>query len=245
MLTSDEKLQIKLIEDIYYMKPILTKVNAKIKEVGLVQSFDYIHEVLLASKDDVEKMLDLRVLAKEITDKSQARKSIAGAAFANIMQYLFLKCKEENKVKSNIFITNKTKNSVFEDMVTIHVDGETQKPDMDLIIYSVNELGTINKCMIISLKTSLRERAGQTYKWKLLLEIAIGGSEIKKKYNIQYLAKKMPLVCFATVNFYNEINNPQHRGMFKFFDNSFIGKPLKSDFISNLSKIVDYANDNL
>lgn len=245
MLTRDEQLQLKLIEDIYYMKPILTKLKEKAREVGTVGAFDYIYEVLIASKNDVEKMLDQRIKDKEITDKSQARKSIAGAAFSNMMQYLFLKSKEEKKVKDNIFITNKTKNSVFEDMVTIHVDGETQKPDMDLIIYSLNEQGSIDKCMIISLKTSLRERAGQTYKWKLLLEIAIGGSEIKKKYNIQYLAKKMPLVCFATVNFYNEINNPQHRGMFKFFDNSFIGKPLKSDFISNLSKIVDYANNNL
>ncbi len=245
MLTTVEQTQLKLLENIYYMKPILAKVKEKVKAVGTVAAFDYIHEVLLASKSDVEKMLDQRIIDKEITDKSQARKSIAGAAFSNIMQYLFLKCKDENKVKNNIFITNKTKNSIFEDMVTIHVDGETQKPDMDLIVYSLNEKGVINRAIIISLKTSLRERAGQTYKWKLLLEIAIGSSEIKKKYNIRYDAKKMPLVCFATVNFYNEINNPQHRGMFKFFDNSFIGKPLKANFISNLSKIVDYANSNL
>jgi type II restriction enzyme len=52
----------------------------------------------------------------------------------------------------------------------------------------------------------------------------------------------MPLVCFATVNFYNEINNPQHRGMFKFFDKSFIGKEIDSDFICRLSSIVDFVN---
>lgn len=143
-----------------------------------------------------------------------------------------------------MFITSKTKEKIFENMVTIHVDGETQKPDMDLIIYSL-DMEKIKRCMIISLKTSLRERAGQTYKWKLLLEIATGSSEIKNKYNIDYKAEKMPLVCFATVNFYNEINNPQHRGMFKFFDKSFIGKPIKADFISNMSSIVDYINSNL
>lgn len=99
--------------------------------------------------------------------------------------------------------------------------------------------------MIISLKTSLRERAGQTYKWKLLMEIASGNNSIKDKYNITYNPPKMPLVCFATINFYNEINNPQHKGMFKFFDNSFIGKPLTEKFINNLEKIVSYANENL
>ena len=113
---------------------------------------------------------------------------------------------------------------------------------MDLIIYSQHKDCSINKIMIISLKTSLRERAGQTYKWKLLLEIATTDNPIKKKYNIRYDVSKMPIVCFATVNFYNEIKSPQHRGMFKFFDNSFIGKPLNEDFINNLSDLIPYAN---
>jgi type II restriction enzyme len=99
--------------------------------------------------------------------------------------------------------------------------------------------------MIISLKTSLRERAGQTYKWKLLLEIATTDNAIRDKFNISYPLGKTPLVCFATINFYNEINNPQHRGMFKFFDKSFIGKPIKADFIDNLSSLIGYANEQL
>jgi type II restriction enzyme len=56
----------------------------------------------------------------------------------------------------------------------------------------------------------------------------------------------MPLVGFATVNFYDEINNPQHRGMFKFFDQSFIGKPIvDSTFITQLSELPDFVNKNL
>lgn len=55
----------------------------------------------------------------------------------------------------------------------------------------------------------------------------------------------MPLVCFATVNFYDEINNPQNRGMFKFFDKSFIAKPVKENFVSPLSYLVDYVNKEL
>lgn len=44
--------------------------------------------------------------------------------------------------------------------------------------------------MILSIKTSLRERAGQTYKWKLLMEIATTENPIKEKYNISYDVEK-------------------------------------------------------
>lgn len=68
-------------------------------------------------------------------------------------------------------------------------------------------------------------------------------NEIKKKYNIKYNPESMPIICFATVNFYNEINNPQHKGMFKFFDKSFIGKPNYSDFVYSLSALPHYVNE--
>ncbi len=103
----------------------------------------------------------------------------------------------------------------------------------------------LSKCIILSLKTSLRERAGQTYKWKLLMEIATSDNPIKDKYKIYYNVLEIPIVCFATINFYNEINNPQHRGMFKFFDKAFIAKNIQTDFISHLSEIVEFVNEKL
>lgn len=240
MLSTEEKQQINKIEEIYYMSPVLIELQKRETEVGVEKVLDYSYFILQDSKDKIEILLDERVRKGEIKDKSQARKSIAGAAFSNLIIYSFLRAKDSGLVNENIFITNKTKS--FKNMVSINVDGETQKPDMDLIVYSKNEDGSVNKLMIISLKTSLRERAGQTYKWKLLLEIATTDNPIKEKYNINYNVEKMPTVCFATVNFYNEINSPQHRGMFKFFDNSFIGKPLNEDFISNLSELINYSN---
>jgi len=78
------------------------------------------------------------------------------------------------------------------------------------------------------------------------MEIANTQSSIKEKYDISYHPPILPLVCFATVNFYNEINNPQHRGMFKFFDCAFIGKNIKTgNFIKPLSEIASYVNENL
>lgn len=182
----------------------------------------------------------------EIKDIRQAMKSIAGNAFSNSIVYIFLKNKSFGNINPNIFITSKKSTlKNFDKISTINVDGETQKPDVDLIIYTEKENGEIDKCIILSLKTSLRERAGQTYKWKLLMEIATSENTIKDKYNISYEAKDMPMVCFATVNFYNEINNPQHKGMFKFFDKAFISKPIKTDFISPLSELIDFVNEEL
>ena len=122
---------------------------------------------------------------------------------------------------------------------------ETQKPDVDIVIFTQKSNGLIDKSIILSLKTSLRERAGQTYKWKLLLEIATSDNPIKEKYEISYQTQQIPYICFATVNFYNEIDNPQHRGMFKFFDEVFIAKPIERDFIKPLSKLIDFVNDKL
>ena len=157
-----------------------------------------------------------------------------------------MKNKEFGNIREDIFITSQlSKIPSFKEVSVINVDGEIQKPDCDLVIYSKNSDDTLKKCMILSLKTSLRERAGQTYKWKLLMEIATSDNSIKEKYNIDYSHEKMPLVAFATVNFYNEINNPQHRGMFKFFDKSFIAKNVNADFIARMSTLPNYVNENL
>lgn len=98
----------------------------------------------------------------------------------------------------------------------------------------------------MSLKTSLRERAAQTYKWKLLMEIATSKDcSIKEKYNISYNVKNLPIICFVTINFYDEINNPQQRGMLKFFDKTFLAKNFQDDFpefISPLSDLIEFVD---
>ncbi|WOV92197.1 MAG: BsaWI family type II restriction enzyme [Candidatus Zeuxoniibacter abyssi] len=209
-------------------------------------AFDQIHDVMTKAKDDVEKMLAERKKEGKIEDIRQAMKSIAGNAFSNTIVFIFLKNKIMGNIKPDIYITaKKSQVKNFENIATIYVNKETQKPDVDLIVFTKEKDESVKKCMILSLKTSLRERAGQTYKWKLLMEIASTDNPVKKKYNISYAPKHMPLVAFATVNFYDEINQPQHRGMFKFFDKSFIAKPINENFISRLSKLVDFANEKL
>lgn len=250
-LNKKELKTFKGISETYYMKPSISLINRIILNSENPKNewkniFNRLNEVLTSTKKKVDSLLEQRKKIGHIKDISQARKSIAGNAFSNLVIYTFLQNKIFNNIKPNIFITSKSSEIIgFEKVATIKIGDETQKPDVDIIIYTEKEDGTLNKCLILSLKTSLRERAGQTYKWKLLMEIASSENSIKEKYDISYNPENMPLVCFATVNFYDEINNPQHRGMFKFFDKSFIGKPINTEFINSLSFLIDYVNNEL
>ena len=249
-LSGEEKILLSEIEKSFYMLPMIKRFQKIISQQNdrpkaWISLFDLIYNVLIKSKNDVENILNKRKKEGKIKDIRQAMKSIAGNAFSSSIIYIFLKNKIIGNIKPEIFITSKkSKVRNFDEIATINVDGETQKPDADLIVYSQKQ-NRLKSCIILSLKTSLRERAGQTYRWKLLMEIATSKNPIKDKYNIYYKSKTMPLVCFATANFYSEINNPQHRGMFKFFDKAFIAKPVKNNFISPLSEIVDFVNETL
>lgn len=249
ILTKEEILDIESIESTYYMKPILKHFDEFVNKNNDEKSawkiaFNKIYEVLKNSEKEVREILKDRLEKKEITDINQSLKSIAGNAFSNCIVYLFLKNKLVENICSDVYITSKkSRVKGFDDISTIYVGDETQKPDVDLIVYSYSNSQVLDKCIILSLKTSLRERAGQTYKWKLLMEIATTKNPIKDKYDIHYNISKIPLVCFATVNFYNEISNPQHKGMFKFFDKAFIAKEIHgSNFISPMSDFVTYVN---
>ncbi|MGI8670371.1 MAG: BsaWI family type II restriction enzyme [Aridibacter sp.] len=220
--------------------------QSELAKDGWKNVFNKMHDILYEAKPFVDEYLADRKSKGIIKDEKQAMKSIAGNSFSFGLIYIFLHNKIYGNINPHIFMTSqKSKVKNFNTLTTINVDGETQKPDCDLIIYSYKENEEMPNCIILSLKTSLRERAGQTYRWKLLMEIASTENSIKDKYNISYDAVEMPLVCFATVNFYNEINNPQSRGMFKFFDKAFIAKNVDADFVAKLSELPDYVNENL
>jgi len=253
MLNKGENRTLESIKANPYMQKTIALVDnfvknhtSKNKKVAYLAVFDEVFRILNEAKSFVDEYLADRKAKGEIKDEKQALKSIAGNSFSSALEYIFLKNKELENIREDIFITSQlSKIPSFKEVSVINVDGETQKPDCDLVIYSLNADETLKKCMILSLKTSLRERAGQTYKWKLLMEIATSDNSIKDKYNIDYNPEKMPLVAFATVNFYNEINNPQHRGMFKFFDKSFIAKNVDADFIARMSTLPNYVNEKL
>jgi len=247
-LSKSESRYLQEINELYYMIPALQEIERRLASADncserLLMIWDELYEIMVQCKPQVDLLLEERKAKGNIKDVNQARKSVAGNLFSNLIIYLFIQSKILGHIKPDIFITSKLGEvPQLKDLTTIHVDTETQKPDMDLAVYAFDEQESLRNCLILSLKTSLRERAGQTYKWKLLLEIANTENAIKQKYGIRYEAPFIPKIGFVTVNFYNEINNPQHRGMFKFFDASFIGKNITSDFIAKLSELPAYVN---
>lgn len=254
ILSESESTFLKGLSKIYYMQPIQKRIDNWVtklgnQKVGWKTVLDHLSEILMNAQDDVEKILDVRLVSGEISDKSQAHKSIGHNILSNAIIYIFIQNKFFNNIPEKMFITsNKSVVPDFEKISTIKVGEDTQGLDIDLAIYSLKEESELNKCIILSLKTSLRERVDRIQEWKLLMEIAMSDCEVRDKYEISYDPPTVPLICFVTVNFYNEINNPQHRGMFKFFDRAFIGKPIDpqvTDFISPLSNLIDFANEQL
>ncbi|BAQ60362.1 hypothetical protein GM3708_768 [Geminocystis sp. NIES-3708] len=252
-LNSQETKELKKIKNTYYMQPTLSRiddfiVNFKDKKEGFKLVFNELYTIITEAHNEVDLMLENRLKEGVIKDKKQASKSVVGNTFPFAVIYIFLQNKIIDNIKKNIFITSQLSLiEGFKDIATIYIGDETQKPDCDLVIYSLNANNILDQCLILSLKTSLRERASQTYKWKLLMEIAMSNDcSVKDKYDISYNAKTLPKICFATINFYDEINNPQQRGMLKFFDKSFIAKNITEklpSFITTMSTLIDFVND--
>lgn len=106
------KIEIKTLQEIenkYYMQPMLEFIIKDLKDnkLNLQKVFNNLYGYLLDSKESVERLLKERVDKNEIKDISQARKSIAGSAFSNLIIWVFLKNKENRNIDKDIFITNK------------------------------------------------------------------------------------------------------------------------------------------
>lgn len=225
MLESNQK----VFEDIkerYYFEPIKQNFERKVKEVGIEKAISYLTEIMQNSTKEVEKIIQERIKSGEIKDASQTRKAVAGNGFQGLVAYVLIYLQNEGLINKDLAITLKPKNhKLIEDYATIQVGDDVQKPDVDLMIYHAIKLEKA-PVLIFSMKTSLRERAGQTYKWKLLMDIATSKdcTQVKQKYNLSFEIKADFKVGFITTNFYDEITQPQQIGMLNFFDFVYLTK---------------------
>lgn len=251
---------IKSLEKRMYWEPTKIAAEKKIKDLidsGLsqreayIKGMDYLTEILISSKKGVEEIISTRISNNQIKNADQARKAVAGNNFQALFAYFLSK----NVIQGNIIGVNVVlrpkKHQLIEKYATIVVGMEVQKPDVDVLIYNDNKDAPI---IIYSCKTSLRERAGQTYKWKLLLDFATCKcAHIKhnndcpiEKYKIKFNKERKIFVGFVTADIYGgEINQPQQRGMFSFFDFSYtsnLNVEIKTGKISYLSSIIKDIN---
>ncbi len=202
---------VKEIESRYYFDPLKRKFEKKAQEVGLTDAMDYLTDIMQGSIQDVGKIIQARIDKGTINDFDQASKTVAGNAFQGLVAYALVRHQQTDYLSKDIVITLKPKrHRIVNEYATIKVGDDVQKPDIDLLIYSKSK--TLEKPVIMySMKTSLRERVGQTYKWKLLMDIAaaIDCQSIKTKYELSYQAQVNFKIGLITTNFYEEITNPQ------------------------------------
>lgn len=221
-----------------------TEAEAQKQAYKLVLS--HLHDVMRGAESLVEIKINDRINRGEIQDASQARKSAAGNIFQQMIAYVLAKNVLLGNISKNVIVTTSTKNLI-EEYAAIRVGDDIQKPDSDILVYSPDANTPI---MNLSCKTSCRERAGQTYKWKLLCDLATCNCDHKDdnlncpatKYGLAYTATKKILVCFITADFYNELTNPQIAAMFHFFDFSYVAKETCVPNIAALNRIIDDIN---
>ena len=238
-----------LIKDLdgrYYFDPLKRKFEEKVNEVGLTEAMNCLTDIMQGSIADVGKLIQQRIDDGVINDFDQASKTVAGNAFQGLVGYALVRHHQVGTLTPNIEVTLKPKqHPIVKQYATIKVGNDVQKPDIDLLIYSKRNL--MEKPVIIySMKTSLRERVGQTYKWKLLMDIASADDceSIKMKYELSYQAQVNFKVGLITTNFYTEITSPQQQGMLRFFDFVYITKVGDwGDRVSNFSNIIRDLNE--
>lgn len=236
---------VKELDGRYYFNPLKQKFEKKAQEVGLTEAMNYLTDTMQGSIPEVGKLIQTRIDEGVINDFDQASKTVAGNAFQGLVAYALVRHQQEGKLSQDIEITLKPKrHPIVNEYATIKVGDDIQKPDIDLLIYS--KAHTLQKPVIIySMKTSLRERVGQTYKWKLLMDIATANDcqSIKDKYELSYQARVNFKVGLITTNFYEEITNPQQVGMLRFFDFVYISKPGDwGERVQNFSHIIQDLN---
>lgn len=219
-----------------------------VEKEGYKIILSYLTEIMQEAQQSVDEHIQHRFETGEITDKDQARKNAAGNVFQQFVAYTLSKNIVIGNINKDVVVTTSTK-KILEDYASISVGEDIQKPDSDVLIYSPSD--TNSPIINFSCKTSFRERAGQTYKWKLLCDIAACECEHKVDnekcpaniYRLDYHPQRKIYMCFVTSDFYNEIGQPQIAGMFNFFDKSFVTKPNVTGSIESFENVIDFINN--
>lgn len=229
-------------------------VNGLSEKQATRKVLNYLKDILRSSQNRVEEVINQRLESGKISDPSQTRKVVAGNNFQTLIAYSIIRNIQIGNIYKNIVVNARYKNHPLLDKyatITVGDNEDSQKPDSDVLIFKDDDFSPI---VNFSCKTSLRERAGQTYKWKLLVDLATctckhipTSHECPKNiYNLQYNNTRKIFMCFVTADLYNEINNPQINGIFNFFDRAYIAKPdneFLNDNIQCFENVIDFLNE--
>ncbi|MBE8159054.1 MAG: hypothetical protein HAW59_06710 [Betaproteobacteria bacterium] len=208
----------------YYFFVLEEKFNEYRRRHGVPAAADYLTAAIRDAEPIVNGLIEQRIKAGEIKDAGQTRKSLAGNGFQAIVFLAMVAMQEKGLIPPHVIFSLKPKNhALIKNYAVIQTGGEELKPDLDLMVHAENT----DAVSIYSLKTSLRERAGQTHRWKLLMDIATApdAKSIREKYDLRFSGGKHFFMNLITTNFYDEITAPQQRGLLRFFDGVYLTKP--------------------
>ena len=218
----------------HYMPAFRKIFLDSVRKIGVKKTADRLTNIMQSAREKkINPIINRRKKSGEIEDIQQTSKAVAGRGFQALVVMTLIEMQRQGHLPNHlVFVTSPTKNTQIATSTTITVGAEKLKPDMDLLIYSESRANL--PYYIVSVKTSLRERAGQTHRWKLLYDIvtATDCRSLKKKYKLKYQGNKNIKMGLITTNFYNEITDkitsPQHRGLFEFFNGIYLTKPNKT-----------------
>ena len=203
---------------------------AEAERVGNIKILSFLSEIMRTAQPLVEEFIQQRVIFQQFVAYTMAKNVVLG------------------NIEKEVIVTTSTK-KILDDYAVIKVGDDVQKPDSDVLIYSPSD--TRSPIINFSCKTSCRERAGQTFKWKLLCDIATCNCEHKSttascpanRYHLEYHSQRQICMCFVTSDFYDEIGQPQIAAMFNFFDRSYVAKPgVDEGSINSFENVIDYIN---
>lgn len=188
---------------------------------GSIVLLDELYNIM---KDSQEETCSLIKADKKTDNKEQAIKSVAGNNFQAAVAYSLIKLQGKGEIPQNIAVVLNGPQAIkMKQQMEIVVSGITQKPDIDVLIFDPNNPNST--IVLLSIKTSFRERAGQTAKWKLLLDIARSDNcfSLKKQYGLDVNTEKLEVLKrvkfgFVSCDLYTESQSTQNRGFKEFFD---------------------------
>ena len=209
----------------YYHSTMTRLYDAAVEEYGLPEAVAHLTDIMCAAQPEVEALIQQRVGLGVIRDADQTRKSLAGNGFQCLVLYALASLQAGGLIPKHVVCTIRTQNHPRIGGGVIQVGPETIKPDADLLVYSAR--ATDGPVCLFSLKTSLRERAGQTHRWKILMDIVTSADchSIKDKYDLRYAGGTNFRMGLITTNFYNEITSPMQKGLLRFFEHVYLTKP--------------------
>ncbi|MFQ6071932.1 MAG: BsaWI family type II restriction enzyme, partial [Methanosarcinales archaeon] len=155
-------------------------------------------------------------------DLKQVRVSVAGKYFQALLAYIIADTASENGYR---ILLDPDLRKYDELQGTVVMLGDTAlKPDADLVLYKPDDVMT--PIAIFSCKTSLRERIHQSVMWKLLAELSFMKCEYSStvegcpvdKYKMDVEIDRDIILGFITMDWYNELANPQYKGISSIFD---------------------------